>query len=83
MEGNVSFRTYISRQEDFMADKFKDKDTDEILEHIDPVCGMTVNPDSAAGKSRFENDTFYFCSTDCKKKFDMQPAEYAKSVIPK
>jgi Cu+-exporting ATPase len=58
----------------------KDKD---ILDHIDPVCGMTVNKDNAAAKSRYENETFYFCSTECQRKFETQPAEYAKSVIPK
>jgi YHS domain-containing protein len=60
----------------------KDK-TEKVLEHIDPVCGMKVTPDSAAAKDRFEGETFYFCSDDCKRKFEMQPDEYAKSIVPK
>lgn len=50
--------------------------------HIDPVCGMTVSEDKSE-KSRYEGETFYFCSPDCKNKFETQPADYAKSVIPK
>ena len=52
-------------------------------EHIDPVCGMTVHEDKAAGKSSHGGEKYYFCSQECKEKFDMQPQEYAVSVIPK
>lgn len=30
--------------------------------HIDPVCGMTVDPATAAGKFDYEGQTYYFCS---------------------
>jgi YHS domain-containing protein len=60
----------------------KDKD-EKVLEHVDPVCGMSINTDTAASTHRFEGETFYFCSDDCKRKFEMQPDEYAKSVVPK
>jgi YHS domain-containing protein len=60
-----------------MAD-YKDK----TLDHIDPVCGMSVSEDSPE-QSRYEGETFHFCSKDCKDKFEMQPADYAKTVIPK
>lgn len=43
----------------------------------DPVCGMTVNPKTAAGKSEYNGKTFYFCSLGCKKSFDKDPAKYA------
>jgi Cu+-exporting ATPase len=36
---------------------------------IDPVCGMTVNPDSAAGSYEYHGQTYYFCSTHCLQKF--------------
>ena len=52
------------------------------MDHIDPVCGMSVRDDSTE-KSRYEGETFYFCSKDCKDKFETQPADYAKSVVPK
>jgi YHS domain-containing protein len=44
----------------------------------DPVCGMQVDPNSAAGKSESQGKTYYFCSTACKQKFDQKPQQYAK-----
>ncbi|MBL8170149.1 MAG: YHS domain-containing protein, partial [Acidobacteria bacterium] len=37
--------------------------------HIDPVCGMTVQPATAAGKHDHQDKTYYFCSTHCLHKF--------------
>lgn len=43
---------------------------------IDPVCGMTVNPSTAAGHSKHEGLDYYFCAASCKQKFDANPALY-------
>ncbi|HBG74733.1 MAG TPA: YHS domain-containing protein [Anaerolineae bacterium] len=43
----------------------------------DPVCGMTIDPKTAAGKSEYKGETYYFCSAGCKKSFDAKPEEYA------
>lgn len=45
----------------------------------DPVCGMTVEPASAAGSSTYQGRTYYFCSTGCKAKFDANPTAYART----
>jgi Cu+-exporting ATPase len=37
---------------------------------IDPICGMTVDPETAAGKSERGGETFYFCCAMCKERFD-------------
>jgi Cu+-exporting ATPase len=42
----------------------------------DPVCGMTVEPKEAAGKSRFGEWTYLFCSPGCKSDFDADPVKY-------
>lgn len=42
----------------------------------DPVCGMTIDPKSAAGKSEYNGQTYYFCSLGCKKAFDKEPVKY-------
>lgn len=47
---------------------------------IDPVCGMTVVPDSAQRSSEFEGHKYYFCSTKCKSKFDLNPSKYVNST---
>lgn len=36
---------------------------------IDPVCGMTVDEETAAGSLRDGEGVYYFCSTDCLKQF--------------
>ncbi len=43
----------------------------------DPVCGMTVDEKTAAGKSEYQGKTYYFCSPGCKRSFDKEPAKYA------
>lgn len=45
----------------------------------DPVCGMTVQPERAAGSSTFRGTTFYFCSKGCKTKFDADPEHFVPS----
>ena len=42
----------------------------------DPVCGMDVDPKTAAGKSDYKGQTYHFCSTGCKKAFDKEPEKY-------
>jgi Cu+-exporting ATPase len=42
----------------------------------DPVCGMTVQPRSAAGQSEHEGTTYFFCSKSCKQRFDQNPASF-------
>ena len=44
--------------------------------HVDPVCGMTVDPAKAAGSTTIGDTTTWFCSLGCKKKFDADPAAY-------
>ena len=45
----------------------------------DLVCGMKVDPSNAPAKSEYNGQTYYFCSTDCKKKFEAEPQRYVKS----
>jgi len=43
---------------------------------IDPVCGMKVDPATAAGKVVRGAETFYFCSAGCRAKFEADPERY-------
>ena len=36
----------------------------------DPVCGMTVTPETAAGTSTRDGEIYYFCSLGCQAQFD-------------
>jgi YHS domain-containing protein len=42
----------------------------------DPVCGMEVQPDQAAGQSEYQGQTYYFCCQDCKREFDQDPESF-------
>ncbi len=44
---------------------------------VDPVCGMQVDDEKAAGQSEYEGKTYYFCAQFCKSKFDQDPEKYA------
>lgn len=42
----------------------------------DPVCGMTVVPDTAKHQSQYDSQSWFFCSSHCKSKFDQNPQQY-------
>ncbi len=42
----------------------------------DPVCGMDVDPNTAASKSEYKGQTYYFCSPGCKRDFDKDPEKF-------
>ena len=43
---------------------------------LDPVCGMTVRPEEAAGTHVHEGTTYYFCSTSCVERFKADPGAF-------
>lgn len=45
----------------------------------DPVCGMNVDPEKAAGKSEYKGQTYCFCCPGCKASFDKEPEKYLTS----
>jgi Cu+-exporting ATPase len=48
----------------------------ETLMAIDPVCGMEVEAEKAKGRSVHEGATLYFCSMNCKERFDADPVSF-------
>lgn len=44
----------------------------------DPVCGMTIESDGAAGQSEHGGRTYYFCSAACKTQFDREPQRFVE-----
>src|SRR5437867_1915632 len=43
---------------------------------LDPVCGMTVAPERAAGSAVYNGQTYYFCNPRCLEKFQANPQRY-------
>jgi P-type Cu+ transporter len=42
----------------------------------DPVCGMTVDPQTAKHRAEHGGRTYYFCAERCRMKFQADPARY-------
>jgi len=43
---------------------------------IDPVCGMSVTPETAAAAWEYEDTTYYFCSVGCMERFRLDPEHF-------
>jgi Cu+-exporting ATPase len=42
----------------------------------DPVCGMSLDVEDAAGSTTYESHKVYFCSDQCRRDFETDPARY-------
>ena len=49
---------------------------------IDPVCGMSVKIEGAKHSAEYLQQSYYFCGSTCKTKFQAAPAKYL-DAIPK
>ena len=61
------------------------RDRTETIETItapvtDPVCGMTVDPATAAAQRGTGPDAVYFCSAGCAAAYDADPGRYAEAA---
>jgi Ala-tRNA(Pro) deacylase len=45
---------------------------------VDPVCGESLDQETAAARSDHRGETYYFCSLSCKMEFDDNPYAYAE-----
>src|SRR2546425_607318 len=49
---------------------------------IDPVCGMTVDEQTAPAKAVYNGTTYYFCAPGCKRTFEKDPEAVLKGGPP-
>jgi Cu+-exporting ATPase len=49
---------------------------------VDPVCGMTVTPQTAAATREIDGVNYYFCSPHCAATFDADPHRYTHAESP-
>ena len=49
---------------------------------IDPICGMTVEEKTAAGRSLYKGTSYYFCSPQCLQKFEANPLTFVSRTTP-
>jgi Cu+-exporting ATPase len=57
-----------------------DRKEEEMATVRDPVCGMDIDPASAAGREEYEGTTYYFCSQGCHERFRTEPKKYAEAA---
>ncbi len=46
--------------------------------HKDPICGMTVREGPNAITHEYKGETYYFCSSGCKRAFEKNPEQALK-----
>jgi YHS domain-containing protein len=46
----------------------------------DVVCGMMIDPATAAATSEYKSVTYYFCATGCKQEFDANPSKFVNGA---
>ena len=46
----------------------------------DPVCGMSVDPATAAARHDWKGTTYHFCSTSCAGRFQSEPERFVKDA---
>lgn len=50
---------------------------------VDPVCGMSVNPESTKIRSVIEGQHYYFCAEGCRKAFEKNPKKFLEPECDK
>jgi len=54
------------------------QETTSMKQVLDPVCGMTIEPDSAEARASNGEREVFFCSEACAVAFEGDPARYVK-----
>lgn len=47
----------------------------------DPVCGMTVDSHKSADWTTYLGSNYYFCSTECRRAFELHPERYLSKPV--
>ena len=67
----------LAHQHERLHDKPKGCCGDEGVETVkDPVCGMSVDPQTAKHRAEHDGHPYYFCSAGCRTKFLGDPERY-------
>ncbi|MGH2683392.1 MAG: heavy metal translocating P-type ATPase [Actinomycetota bacterium] len=61
------------------ATSSESEEEEEMATVRDPVCGMEVDPATAAASHEYEGSTYFFCSAGCHERFKAEPDKYAQA----
>ena len=56
--------------------------TESVKEVVDPVCGMTIDPATAAGEWDYKGTRYYFCNPTCLERFKSNPEGFLAPAVP-
>ncbi|HSC27552.1 MAG TPA: heavy metal translocating P-type ATPase [Vicinamibacterales bacterium] len=48
---------------------------------LDPVCGMTIDPATAAGTLEYQGEQYYFCHPSCRARFEADPESFLRQRV--
>jgi Cu+-exporting ATPase len=54
----------------------RDRRREQMAMEVDPVCGMRIDSEEAAGTIQHGGKTYYFCSQTCYDAFKADPTSY-------
>jgi Cu+-exporting ATPase len=83
---NITPQVQVGARDDVRSHAQEESTMQHDREHastnvfIDPICGMTVAPDTAAASREVDGTTYYFCSTQCAATFDADPDRYTSAA---
>lgn len=60
----------------------RERANNDLVKSVDPICGMTVEPRTAAGSLAYQGTTYYFCSKGCLQKFQQDPENFLRKPTP-
>ncbi|WP_238154467.1 heavy metal translocating P-type ATPase [Ornithinimicrobium sufpigmenti] len=65
-------------QDDTMTQLAHDRGQQRVATVTDPVCGMSIDPATAAATREHDGATFHFCSGHCAEAFEADPHRYGQ-----
>lgn len=74
------FRDDPERFERSPAPRHIEHEQETTVMAVDPVCGMAVDPATAAAVRSYEGRNYFFCTTGCAEAFDANPGRYAATT---
>jgi YHS domain-containing protein len=57
-----------------------DRKEEKMATVRDPVCGMDIDPATAAGSEEYQGTTYYFCSQSCLERFSERPEDFTSAA---
>ncbi len=74
---------YIKGPQEAMAPMSTHETAGDDAIFVDPVCGMSVDPATAAAHRSFDGRDVYFCNVGCAERFDEDPERFlALAAVP-